>query len=140
VTWMWQQAARLGKAAVPDWLTEVVPDWLVAAVRPKRAPVPWADMVRAAFAICVPLSAGIVVHQRATGLLMAMGGLLGVAVDNGGPFTGRIKRVGSAAVFGGAVGLAIGSLIHGRGWIAVLALVVVAGVSAQLSAINDTGR
>jgi uncharacterized membrane protein YccC len=136
---MWQQAARLGKAAVPDWLTEVVPDWLVAAVRPKRAPVPWADMVRAAFAICVPLSAGIVVHQRATGLLMAMGGLLGVAVDNGGPFTARIKRVGSAAVFGGAVGLAIGSLIHGRGWIAVLALVVVAGVSAQLSAINDIG-
>jgi uncharacterized membrane protein YccC len=139
VTLMWQQAARLGKAVVPDWLTEVVPDWLVAAVRPKRAPVPWADMVRAALAICVPLSAGIVLHQRATGLLMAMGGLLGIVVDNGGPFTARIKRVGSAAVFGGAVGLAIGSVIHGRGWIAVLALVVVAGVSALLSAINDTG-
>src|SRR5580704_19021762 len=136
---MWQQAARLGKAVVPDWLTEVVPDWLVAAVRPKRAPVPWADMFRAALAICVPLSAGIVLHQRATGLLMAMGGLLGIVVDNGGPFTARIKRVGSAAVFGGAVGLAIGSVIHGRGWIAVLALVVVAGVSALLSAVNDTG-
>jgi uncharacterized membrane protein YccC len=139
VTLMWQQAARLGKAVVPDWLTEVVPDWLVAAVRPKRAPVPWADMIRAAFAICVPLSAGIVVHQRVTGLLMAMGGLLGIVVDNGGPFVARIKRVGSAAVFGGAVGLAIGSLIHGHGWIAVLALVVVAGVSALLSAINDVG-
>ena len=139
MTLMWQQAARLGKAVVPDWLTEVVPDWLMAAVRPKRAPVPWADMVRAALAICVPLSAGIVLHQRATGLLMAMGGLLGIVVDNGGPFTARIKRVGSAAVFGGAVGLAIGSVIHGRGWIAVLALVVVAGVSALLSAVNDTG-
>jgi uncharacterized membrane protein YccC len=87
----------------------------------------------------VPLSAGIVLHQRATGLLMAMGGLLGAVVDNGGPFAARIKRVGSAAVFGGAVGLAIGSLIHGRGWIAVLALVVVAGVSALLSAVNDIG-
>ncbi len=134
---MWQQAAQLGKAAVPDRLTEVIPDWLVAAVRPKPAPVPWADMIRAAVAICVPLSAGILAGQRATGLLAAMGGLLGVVVDNGGPFPLRIKRVGSAAVLGGAVGLTIGSLIHGRGWIAVGALVVVAGVSALLSAISD---
>jgi hypothetical protein len=42
-------------------------------------------------------------------------------------------------VFGGAAGLAIGSAIHGRGWIAVVALMVVAAVSAVLSALGDIG-
>jgi uncharacterized membrane protein YccC len=42
-------------------------------------------------------------------------------------------------VFGGAAGLTIGLLIHGRGWITVVCLVVVAGVSALVSAISDTG-
>ena len=37
------------------------------------------------------------------------------------------------------MGLAIGSAIHGRGWIAVVALVVVAGVSGVLSSIGDIG-
>ena len=49
-----------------------------------------------------------------------------------------MNRVGSAAVLGGATGLGIGSLIHGRGWIAVVTLVIVAGLSALLSAVSDT--
>jgi hypothetical protein len=36
----------------------VVPDWLAEVVRPKPAPLPWPDMIRAAPAICVPLSVG----------------------------------------------------------------------------------
>ena len=44
-----------------------------------------------------------------------------------------------AAVFGGAPGLLIGSLIHGRGWVAVVALVVVAGVSAILARLGGIG-
>jgi uncharacterized membrane protein YccC len=135
---MGRDASRLGKPTVPDWLTDLVPEWLVAAARLRRAPVPWAEMIRAGIAICAPLSAGIAVGQRALGLLTAMGGLLGVVVDNGGPFAARLRRVGSAA-FGGAVGLAIGSLLHGRGWIALAALVVVAGVAALLSAISGIG-
>ena len=51
----------------------------------------------------------------------------------------RLRRVGSAAVFGGAAGLTIGSLIHHHGWVAVAALVVVAGISAGLSAISGIG-
>ena len=35
----------------------VVPGWLAEVVRPRRAPVPWPEMARAALAICVPLSA-----------------------------------------------------------------------------------
>jgi uncharacterized membrane protein YccC len=135
---MRQHAQRL-RAAVPDRLTDVVPEWLVAAVRPRRAPVPWAEMLRAGIAICVPMAAGILAGERVLGLLIAMGGLLGIVVDNGGAYVARLRRVGSAAVFGGAVGVAIGSLIHDRGWIAVVVLVLVAGVSALLSALSDTG-
>jgi uncharacterized membrane protein YccC len=60
-------------------------------------------------------------------------------VDNGGAYAARLRRVSSAAVFGGAAGLTIGSLIHGQGWVAVVALIVVAGISALLSAISDIG-
>lgn len=138
VTWMWRRAARLPKVVVPGWLTDMAPPWLVVAVRPRRAPVPWATMVRAGFAICMPMAAGFAADQRILGLLMAMGGLLGVVVDSGGPYAARVQRVSSAAV-GGAAGLTIGSLIHGQGWIAVVALVVVAGISALLSSISAIG-
>jgi uncharacterized membrane protein YccC len=142
MTRIWQQAARLRRPvapAVPGWLTDTMPTWLLATVRPQRAPVPWAEMLRAAIAICVPLAVGMASGDRVIGLLVAMGGLLGIVVDNGGTYTARLRRVGSAAVFGGAAGLTIGSLIHHHGWVAVGALVVVAGISAGLSAISDIG-
>jgi uncharacterized membrane protein YccC len=124
--------------AVPDRLTDIVPDWLVATARLQHAPVPWADMARAVLAITVPLIAGILGGDRALGVLVATGGLLGVAVDAGGPVRVRLRRVGFAAA-GGAAGLAIGSLIHGRGWMAVIALVAVAGVSALISSFGAVG-
>jgi uncharacterized membrane protein YccC len=117
----------------------VAPQWLVEIVRPRRAPVPWALMVRAALAICVPLAAGLASNELALGLLPAIGGLIAVTVDVGGPYRARVRRVGSATVFGGAVGLTVGTLIHGRGWIAVAALVVVAGVSVVISDIGSIG-
>ena len=125
------RAAAIRVAVVPDWLAEVV--------RPKPAPLPWPDMIRAALAICVPLGAAFAVGKTTIGLLPAMGGLLGSLTDRGGSYLNRVKRVSAVGVFGGAVGLAIGSAIHGRGWIAVVALVVVAGVSAVLSTVGDIG-
>jgi uncharacterized membrane protein YccC len=130
------QGARL---AVPDWLSEAVPDWLAEVMRPKKAPVPWADMVRAVFAIWVPLAAGFITGRRELVFLPAMGGLLSVMIDTGGPYIQRVRRIGTAAVFGGAAGLVAGSLIHGRGWIAVAALVVIAGVSAVLARLGAAG-
>jgi hypothetical protein len=59
------RAERLGEAVIPGWLAEAMPDWLTEAVRPKPAPVPWGAMARAALAICVPLSVGIVVGHPA---------------------------------------------------------------------------
>ncbi len=120
-------------------LREIVPGWLAETVRLRQVPVPWADMIRATVAICLPLTIGLAAGDRLVGLLIAMGGLLGTVVDKGGPYSYRVKRVASAAIFGGAAGLAIGSAIHGRGWIAVLALVLVAGASAVLTAFGEIG-
>ncbi len=125
------RAAAMRAAVMPEWLAEVV--------RPRPAPVPWPEMIRAALAICVPLSVSLALGKGSLGVLPAMGGLLGTMADTDGPYPSRVKRVCSAAVFGGAAGLAIGSAVHGHGWLAVIALVVVAGVSGVLSAIGDIG-
>jgi uncharacterized membrane protein YccC len=132
------RTARLREAVVPGWLAEAMPDWLTEAMRPKPAPVPWGAMVRAALAICVPLSAGILAGRRDTGLVLAIGGLTGTVIDTGGPYVARIKRAVIAGV-GAAAGLVIGMLIHQRGWVAVASLVVVAGVSAVISRLGSTG-
>lgn len=128
-----------GQLPVPDWLSEAVPDWLANVMGPKKTPIPWREMIRAVFAIWVPLAAGFITGRREIALLTAMGGLLSVMIDQGGPFRARLRRIGTAAVFGGAVGLTIGSVIHGRGWIAVIALVVIAGVSAILARLGAVG-
>jgi uncharacterized membrane protein YccC len=133
------RGVRLREAVVPDWLTEAMPPWLTEAMRSRPAPVPWGDMVRAALAVSVPLSVGIAVGRRDIALLPALGGLLGTVVDTGGPYLLRVRRVLATTVFGAAAGLAVGSVIHGRGWIAVLALVVVAAVSAVFSRLGAIG-
>jgi uncharacterized membrane protein YccC len=125
------KAAAVRAAVVPGWLAEVV--------RPRPAPLPWPAMIRAAVAICVPLSASLTLGHGTLGVLPAMGAILGTMADTGGPYLSRVKRVCSAAVFGGAAGLAIGSVTHGHGWFAVVALIVVAGVSGVLSAVGDIG-
>ena len=133
-----RRAISSGSPAAGDWLADAIPEWLAAAARPQRSPVPWADMLRAVLAICLPLVFGMQIGMQEPGLLVALGGLLGVAIDNGGAITARTLRVGSAAA-GGAAGLALGSVLHGRGWVAVIALTAMAGVSAQLSAIGGIG-
>jgi len=117
----------------------IVPDWLAELLRPKPAPLPWPDMIRSALAICLPLGTAFAVGKISIGLLPALGGLLGTMTDRGGSYLYRVKRVSTVGVFGGAAGLAIGSAIHGRGWIAVVALMVVAAVSALLSSLGDVG-
>ena len=117
----------------------IIPDWLAELVRPKPAPLPWTDMIRAALAICVPLGTAFAVGKTTIGVLPAMGGLLGTMTDRGGSYLNRVKRISAVGVFGGAVGLAIGSAIHGRGWIAVVALVVLAAASGVLSSLGDIG-
>jgi uncharacterized membrane protein YccC len=139
MTSLHDRTARLREAVVPGWLGEALPDWLIEDVRPKPAPVPWGAMVRAALAICVPLSVGFVVGRRDIGLVPATGGLVGTVVDAAGPYVVRVKRMVTTAVFGGVAGLLIGMLIHHRGWVAVASQVVVAGLSALISRLGSTG-
>jgi uncharacterized membrane protein YccC len=112
----------------------VAPAWLVETVRPRRAPVPYGLMARAALAISAPLAIGFAAHKIALGLLPAIGALLAVVVDIGGPYPARARRVTSAMIAGGVPGVLLGSLIHGTGWISVVVLVAVAGVSCLLAA------
>src|SRR3984885_1957970 len=139
MTSLHDRAARLREAVVPGWLADAMPDWLTEAVRSKPAPVPWGAMARAALAICAPLAVGIVVGRRDVGLVSAIGGLLGTVTDSGGPYAVRVKRVVISSVFGGTAGLAIGMVIHSRGWVAVVSLVAVAGISAMISRLGATG-
>jgi uncharacterized membrane protein YccC len=125
-----QPTARLREAVAPTWLIE--------AMRPRRVPVPWALMIRAALAVTVPLAAAFVTHRIALGLLPAIGGLSASVVDIGGPYPVRFRRVGCATGIGGTVGLTVGGLIHGQGWVAVVVLVLAAGASALLSATGST--
>jgi uncharacterized membrane protein YccC len=77
-------------------------------VRLQPAPVPWGAMVRAALAICVPLSVGIVFGRLDVGLVPAVGGLTGMVTDTAGPYLMRVKRVVTAGVLGGGAGLVTG--------------------------------
>ncbi len=120
-----RRAARLGEAVAPAWLVE--------AVRPRSAPVPWPTMIRAAAAICAPLALGLALHNIALAVLPAVGGLIATVVDTGGPYPVRVRRVTSAAVLGAAPGLVIGGLVHGHGWVALVVMVALAGISALLS-------
>jgi uncharacterized membrane protein YccC len=122
---------RVPAAAMP-------PPWLVEVVRPAPAKPPWPAMLRAALAVCGPLALGQMVGAPVPGLLGAMGGLLGAVVDRGGTYPARIRRVATAGIFGGAAGLLLGTMVHGRGWLAVLVLMLVAGLSAVLSAAGAT--
>jgi len=133
------RSVRETRLGVPDWLTEAVPDWLVDVVRPKKAPVPWGTMARSVLALWVPMAVAFATGRRELALLPAMGALLSISIDNGGPYWSRVERIGTAAVLGGAPGLLIGTLIHGRGWIAVIAVVAVAAVSAIITRLGGVG-
>ncbi len=128
-----------GRKAVTDWMLDTVPDWITETVRPKKVPTPWGAMLQAVIAIWVPLAAGMISGDRSLALLPALGGLVSVTVDQGGPYASRFRRVAIAAICGAAPGLIIGSLIHGRGWVSVATLVAVAGVSAVLARFGSIG-
>lgn len=124
---------------MPDWLSGVVPEWMTEVMRPKKVPPPWGTMARAVLALWVPMAVGFATGHRELALLPAMGGIMSVSIDNGGPYWQRVERIGTAAVLGGAPGLLVGTLIHGRGWVAVGAVVFIAGVSAVLARLGAIG-
>jgi uncharacterized membrane protein YccC len=127
------------RLTVPDWLSDAVPEWLAEVMRPKKVPVPWGSMALMVLAVWVPMAVAFATGRRELALLPALGGLFSIMIDAGGPYRLRVERIGTSAVLGGAPGLLIGTLIHGRGWIAVGAVVFVAGVSSIISRLGGTG-
>lgn len=111
------------------------PEWLLSGLRPKPAPIPWAAVVRASVALATPLAVGLAVDRPTYGALAAMGALSGVISDTAGAYRLRILTIAIPQLFG-AIGVTLGTLVFGQGWLAVGALTLVALVSGMISSIG----
>ncbi|WP_415947419.1 FUSC family protein [Streptomyces sp. KLOTTS4A1] len=114
------------------------PEWLVrtlGTLKPNPAPIPWPAMLRAALAMSVPLAAGLATGHAAYGAIASMGALSGVIGDTAAAYRMRVINIAVPQSFG-AVGIMLGSLVYGHGWVAVGVLTLVALVSGMISTIG----
>ncbi|MER5306832.1 FUSC family protein [Streptomyces sp. NPDC002773] len=111
------------------------PAWLTAGLKPAPAPIPWAAALRAAVALAAPLAVGLAAGQPAYGALVSMGALSGVIGDTADAYRMRVFNIAVPQLFG-AVGVTLGTLVFGHGWLAVAALTLVALVSGMISSIG----
>ncbi|MGV9449905.1 FUSC family protein [Streptomyces sp. NPDC003635] len=111
------------------------PDWLVRNLRAQAAPVNWAAVARAAVAMALPLAVGLAVDEPEYGALASMGALSGVIGDTADAYRMRILNIAVPQLFG-AVGITLGSLVFGHGWVAVAVVTGVALVSGMISTIG----
>ncbi|MFJ8474433.1 FUSC family protein [Kitasatospora sp. NPDC094011] len=111
------------------------PGWLTEGLRPRAAPVPWAAAARAAVALAAPLAVGTATGRPGYGALVSMGALSGVIGDTADAYRMRVYNIAVPQLFG-ALGLLLGTLVHGSGWTAVAVLTVVALVSGMISSIG----
>ncbi|MFD5569904.1 FUSC family protein [Streptomyces cadmiisoli] len=111
------------------------PDWLVRNLQPQKAPVNQPAMVRAAVAMTLPLAVGLVAGRPEYGALASMGALSGVIGDTADAYRMRILNIAVPQFFG-AVGITLGCLVYGHGWIAVATVTGVALVSGMISTIG----
>ncbi|WP_418958148.1 FUSC family protein [Streptomyces tritici] len=118
---------RLGQISPPAWLTE--------GLRPQPAPVPWAAVVRASVALSAPLAVGMAADRPVYGALVSMGALSGVIGDTADAYRMRLLNIAVPQVFG-ALGVTLGALVFGHGWVAVGVVTLVALVSGMISSIG----
>ncbi|GGN65682.1 membrane protein [Streptomyces albiflavescens] len=111
------------------------PDWLVRNLQPQQASVNWAAIARAAMALALPLAIGLAAGEPGYGALASMGALSGVIGDTADAYRLRILNIAVPQLFG-AIGVTIGSLVFGHGWVAVGAVTGVALVSGMISTIG----
>lgn len=117
----------------PSGLTP--PDWLVRNIRPQQAPVNKAAMARAAVGMALPLAIGLATGHPTYGALASMGALSGVIGDTADAYRMRILNIAVPQLFG-AVGVTLGTLVHGHGWYAVATVTGVALLSGMISTIG----
>ncbi|MFH8625762.1 FUSC family protein [Streptomyces vietnamensis] len=111
------------------------PAWLTAGLKPAPTPIPWAAVLRASVALSVPLAVGMATHRPAYGALVSMGALSGVIGDTADAYRMRVFNIAVPQLFG-ALGVTLGTLVFGEGWVAVIALTLVALVSGMISSIG----
>ncbi|MFI8517563.1 FUSC family protein [Streptomyces sp. NPDC085481] len=111
------------------------PAWLTAGLRPQPTPIPWAAVLRASVALAAPLAVGLALDQPAYGALVSMGALSGVIGDTADAYRMRVFNIAVPQLFG-ALGVTLGTLVFGQGWLAVAALTLVALVSGMISSIG----
>ncbi|MDH6549995.1 FUSC family protein [Streptomyces sp. SAI-041] len=111
------------------------PDWLVRNLQPQQAPINWPAVARAAIAMTLPLAVGLAVDRPLYGALASMGALSGVIGDTADAYRMRILNIAIPQLFG-AVGVTLGSLVYGHGWLAVWVVTGIALVSGMISTIG----
>ncbi|BAC72120.1 hypothetical protein AQJ43_20045 [Streptomyces avermitilis] len=111
------------------------PDWLVRNLQPQQAPVNRSAVVRASVALALPLALGLAAGRPAYGALASMGALSGVISDTADAYRMRILNIAIPQLFG-ALGVTIGALAFGQGWVTVAAVTAVALVSGMISSIG----
>ncbi|RSS57882.1 FUSC family protein, partial [Streptomyces sp. WAC06614] len=111
------------------------PAWLLQGLRPTSARVPWAAAARAGIALAAPLAVGFALDEPEYGALVSMGALSGVIGDTADAYRMRVLNI-AVPQLAGAVGVALGTLVHGQGWLAVAVLTLVALVSGMISSIG----
>ncbi|MFD3699891.1 FUSC family protein [Streptomyces sp. NPDC058646] len=111
------------------------PSWLLNGLRPATAPIPWAAVARAAVALSAPLAVGFALDEPQYGALVSMGALSGVIGDTADAYRMRILNIAVPQFFG-AVGVTLGTLVFGHGWLAVGALALIALLSGMISSIG----
>ncbi|MFG2982701.1 FUSC family protein [Streptomyces sp. NPDC048258] len=111
------------------------PAWLLGGLRPSTAPIPWAAAARAAVAMSVPLAVGFALDEPEYGALASMGALSGVISDTADAYRMRVLNIAVPQLFG-TVGVSLGTLVFGHGWLAVGVLTLIALVSGMISSIG----
>lgn len=124
-----------GPAAAGRFGPLAPPAWLLKGLRPSSAPIPWAAALRAAVAMALPLAVGFALDEPEYGALVSMGALSGVIGDTADAYRMRILNIAVPQLFG-AVGVALGTLVFGHGWVAVGVLTLIALVSGMISSIG----
>ncbi|MEU4245800.1 FUSC family protein [Amycolatopsis sp. NPDC026612] len=109
------------------------PHWLVQLLRSKPVPVPWNMVARAVFALAVPLAVAYAAGNIAVGALISTGALPAVLSESAGPYRYRARRLGGASLAATA-GYLVGLLTGGTPALSVPAVILVAAVSALISA------
>ncbi len=111
------------------------PDWLVRNLQPQPSPVNRPAVARAAIAMTLPLAIGLAVDRPAYGALASMGALSGVIGDTADAYRMRILNIAIPQLFG-AVGVTLGALVYGQGWLAVWVVTGIALLSGMISTIG----